>query len=451
MKKFILLLMAIIFLLPQCTKIEKKKTFTSIQDESKKRINVSPEWVDSEHKYPFSTIAEENMSIDDAVALGLRYNPGLQAQFEKIGIRKSDLVQAGFYTNPYVASIFRIPTKKGASQTNIEFSANFTLSDLWQVPLRKKVAQRNLEITTHQIMGEILQLRKQIQLAYLNCLYQKEYLILIKKITSVIQQIKDRIDYSHQFGYNSDLDKYVALSKLAQWYAMSIDAQAQLDTAYTSFYQILGLPISSKKVSLASGLNVVPLDLQTHELEQFALSSHPDILIEQSTIAKARAEIRYEKSRVVDKVELGIAYVRDFEKGKSGVGPLVGINVPLFNTNFGNIERAKFEMSQAEKKLRARKRIIFQQLSNQSTRYNSYIKQIEQYNEQVIPPVIKALEFSKEFFDKMQMSMIVFLQTQIDLWQSKIKLLELTYKAAQEYVELEFSVGARLQNINSSS
>lgn len=435
-------------MLPQCSSIRPKKIFDPIKRESKKRINVTPEWMNASLSYARFP-QNKQLELQEAIAIGLQYNPTLQAHFEELGIRKSDLIQAGFYTNPNVESIFRIPTKDNDTQTTIEISANFMLSDLWQVPFRKKVAQRNLEMKTHEIMSNILHTRKNIQHAYLNCKYHQEYLELVKEITAVVQDIKDRIEYRYQFGYNTKLDHYFSLSKLAEWQAKIIDTQVALQTSYTTLYQLLGTPISAEHITLTDSLLPSAVSVSQNELEQYAMLSHPDILIEQSKIAKARAEVSYEKSRVIDDVQVGVSYERDFEKNVSGVGPSFGINIPLFNTNYGNIERAKFEIKQAEKTLLAQQRTIFANISNQLARYNAYIAQIEQYRNNVLPPVMQAIEFSKEFFDKMQMSMIVFLETQIDLFQSKVKLLDLTYRASQEYIDLEFNVGAQLENIQS--
>ncbi len=433
-------------MLPQCSSIRPKKIFEPIKTESKKRINVAPEWMNASLSYARFP-QDQQLALQEAIAIGLQYNPTLQAHFEELGIRKSDLIQAGFYTNPNVESIFRIPTKDNDTQTTIEISANFMLSDLWQVPFRKKIAQRNLEMKTHEIMSNILHTRKNIQHAYLNCKYHQEYFELVKEITAVVQDIKDRIEYRYQFGYNTKLDHYFSLSKLAEWQAKIIDTQAALQTSYTTLYQLLGTPISAEHITLTDSLLPSVVSISQNELEQYAMLCHPDILIEQSKIAKARAEVSYEKSRVIDDVQVGVSYERDFEKNVSGVGPSFGINIPLFNTNYGNIERAKFEIKQAEKTLLAQQRMIFANISNQLARYNAYIAQIEQYRNNVLPPVMQAIEFSKEFFDKMQMSMIVFLETQIDLFQSKVKLLDLTYKASQEYIDLEFNVGAQLENI----
>ena len=53
-----------------------------------------------------------------------------------------------------------------------------------------------------------------------------------------------------------------------------------------------------------------------------------------------------------------------------------------------------------------------------------------------------------DIFEKMQIDMLVFLNAQIDLLQSKTTLLDLYYKVTQTYIELEFNVGAQLQTIN---
>lgn len=442
-----ILLPALLFVLPHCASLNPKKSFESIQQQSKQRINAEPVWRHTPDMLEANTTLKRGVTLQDAIALGLNHNPTLQAQFEDIGIRKADLVQAGFYTNPHVTSLFRIP-KKDDDRTNIEISANFLLSDLWQVPFRKKVAQNALEVKSYEIITAILQLRKDIQLKYIACVHNQELVQLTKEITAVIETLKKRIDYRYQFGYATKLDKYFAASKLGEWHAKTINARADLRTAYIALHEILGSSISSQPISL---LNTLPLDNLTtsqNALENFAFSSHPLVLMEQAKIARAKHSISYESSRVIDNVQLGIGYERDFESGTSGVGPSFGINVPLFNTNSGNIERARRERKQAEKELYAQRLMILKNITTNYQQYQSDLEQINLYNKKVMPPVMKAIEFSKEFFDRMQMSLIVFLETQIDLFQHKLTLLHLQHQALRNYIQLEFSIGAQIQTID---
>ncbi len=447
MNKHTASIIALVILLPHCMMVNKKKIFEPIQQQSKQRINAQPQWRTTPNMLQATEALARGITLQDAIALGLNHNPTLQANFEEIGIRKADLIQAGFYTNPHIESIFRIP-KKDDDHTNIELSASFLLSDLWQVPLRKRVAQDNLEVKTYEIVTEILQLRKEIQLKYITCVHNQEYLQLVREITAVVETLKERIDYRYQFGYGTKLDKYFAESKLGEWRAKTIDAEAAVRTAYIALHEILGGSISSQTITLLNTLPLAHLNKSQETLEDFALSSHPMVLIEQAKMARAKHSISYEASRIIDNVQFGISYERDFEKGTSGVGPSFGVSIPLFNTNSGNIEHARFEYKQAEKSLYAQQLMILKNITTRYLTYQSYLDQIALYNQEVLPPAMKAIEFSKEFFDRMQMSMILFLETQIDLFQNKLKLLNLQHNALQEYVELEFAVGAQMNNLD---
>ena len=150
-------------LLSQCTSVSKKKAFKPVKNELRDRIAITPEWRTQCDMGIKPCIENQNVTVEDTIAIGLKYNPELQAAFEDLGIVQADLMQAGFYSNPNISSIFRIP-KKDVIQTNIEITANFMLSDLWQVPFRKKVAEGNLEIKSLMIGAERMESRDVVRL-----------------------------------------------------------------------------------------------------------------------------------------------------------------------------------------------------------------------------------------------------------------------------------------------
>ncbi len=443
-KKFVLLFSLV--LLSQCGRRNIKKTFQPIQEESKKRIDVDPHWKKNPALLQVESIIEKGITLQDAIILGVNNNPTLQAQFEELGISQSDLTQAGFYSNPTLTSGFNIP-HKDTIQTEIDLLATFSLSDLWQVPLRKKVAEDKLEIKTYEVIDKILQLRRLVQQQYLTCLYKSEYFRLVEEIALFVQYYKERVDYRYQFGYNSDLDKYFTNMRVAEWQAKMIDAEVELHKSYVALRELLGSYISSEKINFLDCIDLLPLDLPKKQLENFAISFHPLILVSQARINRTRHSIRYEKSRIIDNVSLGVTYNRDFERKVSGVGPAFGIDVPIFNTNFGNIERAKFEYTMAQKDLFAQEQILLKNISMHYATYQSYLEQIEIYRKQVIPLAMQSIGYSKKFFKRMQVDKTILLDTQIDLIKTKITLLDLTYKAALEYVELELAVGTQLSTI----
>ncbi len=435
-----------LLLLAHCGHVHQKKIFDPIQKESKERINAKPHWRNMPNMLHATEAVTRGITLQQAIALGLNNNPTLQAHFEDIGIAKADLIQAGFYTNPHLESVFKMPIDNDELRTNVEISASISLSDLWQVPLRKRVAQDNLEVKTYEIITEILQLRKEIQLKYIACIHNQEMFRITEEIANTLEALKDRIEYHYQFGYATDLDNYSAASKLGEWRAKTVEARTLMRTAFIALHEILGSSISSQSIPLHDTIPLKPLNQPQESLKDSALSSHPLIIIERAKMARAKHTISYESSRIIDDVKLGVSYERDFEKGIAGVGPAFGITIPFFNTNSGNSEHARYEYKQAEKTLYARQQMILKDITKHFLNYQSYLDQIALYTNEVLPPIMKAIEFSKDYFDRMQLSLILFLEAHIDLFQHKLKLLELQYNALMAYIELEFALGAQLRN-----
>jgi outer membrane protein TolC len=220
--------------------------------------------------------------------------------------------------------------------------------------------------------------------------------------------------------------------------------------AYTMLHELLGARVSIDAIPLLDHLQPQPITQSLFELESYALTTHPRILMEQATIARAHHAISYEKSRIFDDVEIGLAYERELEKGKSGIGPALSLTIPFFDLNYGNIEHAKFELKQAEKMLCAHQRELHKQLLVHYSLYQSYCKQIAEYETTVLPAAAQAIEYSKTFSDRMQINTLILLETEIGFYEQKMKLAELTHQSIIHYIDLEQTVGAALVRLQTS-
>lgn len=147
MKILYILSITCIIVLPCCQKAHIKKDYKQIKQDAYDATQFDIIWqrIDTQSKTQQAIDAEIQHGIteNDAVAIALENNQALQSRFEELGIAKTDLQQAGFFTNPRLEAIFRVPTTNKNNQSAIiESHADFTLSDFWQVPLRKKSCTR---------------------------------------------------------------------------------------------------------------------------------------------------------------------------------------------------------------------------------------------------------------------------------------------------------------------
>jgi len=446
----ILYALLLLLMLPHCGgSIQPKKTFRPVKQEIQERIQVSPHWQYYSYRPTLDEALAQGITIEQAIALGIDNNSTLQAVFDEIGISKADLEQAGFYSNPNLETIFRIPRQTG-DQTNVELSLNFKLSDVWQVPLRKKVAQDELERKTFEVIDAILMLRAEIQRQCAMISYHTNILQITREIADRLQALRNTIYQRYDFGYASELDKHVADMKVGIWQAKVIEAQTMLLQSYTTLYEQLGAQVRLTPIDLLDRQEIRPITLPLDELEGYALSTHPRIRMEQAAIARAQDSISYERSRILDDVQIGLAYERELEKGKSGIGPALSLNIPFFDLNYGNIEHAKFEQKQAEKLLVSHQRALHKQLLIHYTQYGAYLEQIHQYEIVVLPAAAQAIEYAKTFSDRMQINTLILLDAEISFYEQKMRFVELQKQAIMHFIDLEQAIGASIAQLPSN-
>ena len=132
-------------------------------------------------------------------------------------------------------------------------------------------------------------------------------------------------------------------------------AQLQVQTARARLQILLGRGISDPLVDASGEMrrDTVPFDLSA--LRQRAFAQRPDLLALRRDQIRSQAELRLQLAQGKVDYTIGSEYRR--QQGASSFGNLMGFffsaNLPVFNRNQGEINRASQEQSQAEAKARA--------------------------------------------------------------------------------------------------
>ena len=391
-------------------------------------------------QYPTGML--QNLSLINALEIALKNNQKFLGSLQEIGIKSSDLTQIGFFSNPKIETIFHFP--KPGERTNIEFDAQFAISDLWQVPLRKKVAESELKIKSSDILEKILLLKKDVTISFYTCIFEKMRLRLLQNMVTALISLEKHLTYRYQFGYATQLDLHIIQAAVAQYQAKTCAQRGILNTAIYSLQYLLNLSTEQLCIDIQNTMFIPPVLSTQDHLLKLALQSHPLILLNEIQIQKARQTIRYEKSRMIDTVHAGIAYKREFESS-AGVGPYFSFDLPIFNTNYGNIERAKYELEQAEYEYQNSINVIRQSLCSNLAQYCSYYKAITLYQKDVIPSLKKAIAFAQEQMHLMLIPSPMVIEVKIKYLNAIEELLHYTQKASMTYAELEYAIGKPLE------
>ena len=384
----------------------------------------------------------EGLSRTNAISLALNNNPSMQADLERLGIAKSDLTQAGLYSNPRLETIFAFPTTSGF-HTDITASITMSLSDLWQVPLRKKIAQDELEIVTLQILNNILDTIKNTKDLYNQLLYAQEQIAAINIIIAQAEQLKERIVYRQQFGFTTDLDINFADILIRTWQLEILQYKTLYKNTLVKLKSILALPVNENSIALTDTLiQQIPLDA-LENLKQFALENRPEIHIAHMKIQQAHDSISYQKSRFIKEVNIGFEYERN-DDGSKERGPTFGLEIPIFDNNYAQIARANFSLKQKNKEFIAEKSTILKEVYQA---YNLIIETQEQVVllEQIFTSYKDAIAYAQKYTKSMQLNFVIMFQTYLDYYHTQQKRIETRYMYANAITDLERAIGKTLE------
>ncbi|MFZ5954236.1 MAG: TolC family protein [Candidatus Dependentiae bacterium] len=445
MKKALLIIL--FFIIPSCKKVHIEPEFHQLK-KTTKNITGSEIIYDSRYDQNIEATIKDSfskgLSRQKAVEIALMNNPVLQSDFENLGIAKADLIQAGLYTNPQTNNVFRFSTSGVPSQTNIENALTGTVSDLWQIPFRKKIFEDELEITTLRILTTILDTVENVKCAYDACVNANLQLENEKIILFYTNELKNEIYYRQLFGYSDDLDKYNIDAQLSSVKVNIAMLEEQQKRAYIHLKKVLGITPSSKLILLTDTILADFSVPSLNELESYALEYRPEIQIINYRMKRYEHTVRYEKSRIWKDVTIGPAYKQDFDRPFRGFGFAANFTIPIFDTNYAQIAKAEFEFEKARKDFRATKIDIQEQLRNSYVSIDKIKKEIESYNNVIIPSYEKGIDYAYTYAHTLQLNMITAFQAQLNLFYAEKKLIEKYYDLHVAHERLERAYGRSL-------
>jgi Outer membrane protein len=291
-----------------------------------------------------------SLNLRNAEDTFLKNNLSLLAQKYNISAQKAFILQAKLYPNPsinVVQGAYNTQTGKWF-QTGKEGEEAVQVQQLvllaGKINKQVKIAESNALLAEYNFYDLLRTLRFTLR----NDFYQIYYL---QQSASVYdEEIRSLEKISSAFEQQRDKG-YIARSEVvrikAQLYSLRNelnDLKNQINDRQSEFRTILQLP-AGKYVIAQADTNAVlsqhPQDLVLQNLMDSAYHNRPDLMIAQVNHTLTEQNYAYQKSLAVPDLLLGGTYDRRGSYIPNFNGISVGLNIPLFNRNQGNIKAYK--------------------------------------------------------------------------------------------------------------
>jgi cobalt-zinc-cadmium efflux system outer membrane protein len=334
---------------------------------------------------------EAPMTIGQAVAEAVEKNVGLLAERANIAIAEARVITARMRPNPSLSlsanhldalgSGFDSDNAGGPS----EFTAHtdFTVERGGKRALRTEAAQAARTVAELQFQNAVRTLKLDVQSAFVDVLLAKETLELARKNLASLNQIVEINAARLEAGDLAEVE--VIRSRLAalQQENAARQAQARLRNALLQLQMAMGRPLPSPAFDVTGELAHDASVPDLEELRRAAAELRPDLLAMHRDAERAAAEWRSQMAQAKVDYVVGTEYTRQFLNARSNsLGFTFNVNLPFFNRNQGEIERAAQERSQAQLRAQATRNKVAGEVAlafEQYTTARDLLRGIEQH------------------------------------------------------------------------
>ncbi|WP_264524146.1 MULTISPECIES: TolC family protein [unclassified Flavobacterium] len=304
-------------------------------------------------------LAQKTVTLQDCESQFLKNNLFLLASQYNIDASKALTIQARIWDNPSVTAELNAynPERNQYFDIGKQGQKAFGIEQLIYLGGKKrnevKLAQTNEQLAELQFNDLLRTLKLQLRKSFYTVYYNKKSLETTDNQLAHIEDLISSYTVQVQKG-NLPLRDLVRLQSLylnfknerMEVVNENIEEQANLKLLLNSAENVI--PEVSKE-EFNKYLKTVPFDLKTFQDE--AIANRPDYLAKQKDIEANEINVKWQKALAVPDITVGATYDQRSGAFNREANLTLGIPLPLWNKNKGNIKYAKtiLEQSKVEK------------------------------------------------------------------------------------------------------
>ncbi|MHB8734046.1 MAG: TolC family protein [Terriglobales bacterium] len=347
------------------------------------------------------------LTLETLEAMALQHNPTLDEAKAVVRARAGQVRQAGAWPNPtvgYAANRLRGGYVRGGDQGVFLQQSILLGGKLAAARATAQVAQARAEMEATAQRATVL---TAVRLAYYHSLAAQERVQVEEQLATLAA---DAATTTHQLGNvgQADLpDELQAEVEAGQAQLREQQAQQERQQAWQALAAVVGqpeLPLQTLASSLSQDLPV----LQPAAYLQQLLTQSPAVQVAEIERRQAEARLHQQKRQAVPDLFLraGIAQDRelsDFSRKPSGMqgSAEIGVQLPLFNRNQGNIASASAELERSTLDLDRVRLQLRAQAAPWLAGYALAQQSVRQYRESLLPKAERAWRLYQTSYQNM--------------------------------------------------
>ena len=364
-------------------------------DREKAVRNVYPKLTPLPRPSPQSGAA--HASLQELEALALANSPAIKRANADAAASHGQVIQAGLHPNPttgyqadQVQPNLKIPegsTASGAGQQGGFIS--LLIKTAGKLALAQKVAGFDYINALVAVRAAQVTVTTQVRSAYFTALVAQENLIVNKALADMADALYDlqlrRVAAGIDAGYEP-----------LQVYAQSVmirNAHAQGEATARSSWKQLAAAVGQPdlpQAPLAGKADAAPPAIDEEAAKGWILERHTDLLTARNTFAQGQANLLLQKKVPIPDLSTNQYHQYDNAAQVYQFGVQLGVQLPIFDRNQGNIRSAQSRIVSNGLAIEATRNDLFGRLAEAHGRYRANALAVANYRDKVLPSLTQA-------------------------------------------------------------
>ena len=375
------------------------------------------------------------VTLEQVEKIARESNPTLRQAEAEIRAANAHRQQAGLYPNPivgYTADEIRGGSVGGGKQG---FFVQQTVVTGGKLRLSREVLGKELQLATIEAEEQRTRVTSAVKMAFLRVLAAQELLDARRDLANIA---RDAADTQHRLFNTGQADETEVLLAEVESQRMRMSARMQensLREEWRSLASVIGQP-GMPMATVAGDLEKGWPELNEEQAVEAIANESPALHIADVTTLRAQAILASARRQPIPdlQVRAGLEYNNEllgsvpFAKGWEGIAE-VGVQLPIFNRNQGEIAAARAEIDRAASEKRRIELTLRERAASAVDQYaNARLMAIE-YRDEMLPRAKKAYALMVEKYSNMLAAYPRVLDSQRKLYE-----LQAEYIAALEGV-----------------
>ncbi|MBN2474668.1 MAG: TolC family protein [Pirellulales bacterium] len=385
--------------------------------------DASEVWVAHRQGSAIASVAgEPGLTLVELEKIALANNPTLVQAVMRVQAARGKCAQAGLYPNPVVGYV---GDEMGAGGTLGQQGAfvGQEIVTAGKLRLRGAVAGHEVVQAEHAQQAQCARVLNDVRSAWYEVLVAQRIVALSQELVHIGEQAVAAAGDLAAAREVSRVDLLQARIEADSTELRLSDARNQYQASWRRLAALLGVP-DMKPAGLAGSLEGVGPELTWEQSLQRLLAESPELAEARAGVERARCAVAQQCAERVPNIDVrtGVRYHHEVEDTVATVE--VGLPLPIFNRNQGNIYRARSQQGAAEQEVRRVELALRQRLAAAFQRYTTAREDVRRYAAQILPNAKTSLELVQAGYRKGEYDYLTLLLAQRTFFQVNLAYLE---------------------------